>query len=84
MPSTSSTKRSLIGEELFELSESFQAILKNEEQKAILKVGGSTYQVIYRAEEKLLYLFDITEQVEIESLYYQDRTVLGIMLSRQL
>ena len=73
-------KETLIGEELFELSESFQAILKNEEQKAILKVGGSTYQVIYRAEEKLLYLFDITEQVEIESLYYQDRTVLGIML----
>lgn len=73
-------KESLIGEELFELSESFQAILKNEEQKAILKVEGSTYQVIYRAEEKLLYLFNITEQVEIESLYYQDRTVLGIML----
>ena len=73
-------KDTLIGEELFELSESFQTILKNEEQKTILKVGSSTYQVIYRVEEKLLYLFDITEQVEIESLYYQDRTVLGIML----
>lgn len=73
-------KETLIGEELFQLSETFQSILKNDGQKTILKVGGSTYQVIYRAEEKLIYLFDITEKVEIESLYHQDRTVLGVML----
>ncbi|MFS0690552.1 DHH family phosphoesterase [Sporosarcina sp. 179-K 8C2 HS] len=73
-------KETLIGEELFQLSEAFQSVIKNEGQKTTLKVGGSTYQVIYRAEEKLIYLFDITEKVEIESLYYQDRTVLGVML----
>lgn len=73
-------KETLIGEELFQLSETFQSILKHDGQKTILKVGGSTYQVIYRAEEKLIYLFDITEKVEIESLYHQDRTVLGVML----
>ncbi|MFC5601676.1 DHH family phosphoesterase [Sporosarcina koreensis] len=73
-------KETLIGEELFQLSETFQSILKNDEQKATLKVGDSTFQVIYRAEEKLIYLFDITEKVEIESLYHQDRTVLGVML----
>jgi len=73
-------KETLIGEELFQLSETFQSILKNDEQKTTLRVGDSTFQVIYRAEEKLLYLFDITEKVEIESLYHQDRTVLGVML----
>lgn len=73
-------KETLIGEELFQLSEAFQSILKNDGQKTTLNVGDSTYQVIYRAEEKLLYLFDITEKVEIESLYHQDRTVLGVML----
>ncbi|WP_252504957.1 DHH family phosphoesterase [Sporosarcina sp. Marseille-Q4943] len=73
-------KETLIGEELFQLSEAFQSVIKNEGQKTTLKVGVSTYQVIYRAEEKLIYLFDITEKVEIESLYYQDRTVLGVML----
>ncbi|MCM3712325.1 DHH family phosphoesterase [Sporosarcina luteola] len=73
-------KETLIGEELFQLSEAFQTILKNDGQKTTLNVGDSTYQVIYRAEEKLLYLFDITEKVEIESLYHQDRTVLGVML----
>jgi c-di-AMP phosphodiesterase-like protein len=73
-------KETLIGEELFQLSETFQSVIKNDEQKTTLKVGGSTYQVVYRAEEKLIYLFDVTEKVEIESLYYQDRTVLGVML----
>ena len=74
-------KETLIGEELFHLSEAFHSILKSEESKTPpLKIGNSTYKVIYKAEEKLLYLFDITEKVEMESLYYKDRTVLGIML----
>src|SRR4051812_9474700 len=45
-----------------------------------MKDGDRTIGVVYKAEEKLIYLFDITEQVEIESLYYADRTVLGIIL----
>ena len=46
----------------------------------ILTVGEQSYKVFYKAEEKLIYLFDITEQLEMESLYYADRTVLGIIL----
>ena len=45
-----------------------------------LTVGEQSYKVFYKAEEKLIYLFDITEQLEIETLYYADRTVLGIIL----
>ena len=43
-------------------------------------MNDRSYQVIIKPEEKLLYLFDVTEQLEIESLYYEDRTVLGIIL----
>ncbi|MDN4608913.1 DHH family phosphoesterase [Sporosarcina highlanderae] len=74
-------KDTLIGDELFHLSETFHSILKNENQKTpTLRVGVSTFKVIYKPEEKLLYLFDITDKVSIESLYYKDRTVLGLML----
>ncbi|MCG7335121.1 DHH family phosphoesterase [Sporosarcina sp. ACRSM] len=72
---------SLIGDELFNLSGQFRTIVKG--TKAVdpfITVGERTYKAIYKAEEKLIYLFDVTEQVEIESLYYADRTVLGIML----
>lgn len=74
-------KETLIGDDLVELSDTFKTILKNDESKNIhLKVGDLTYKVVYRVEEKLIYLFDVTEKVEMESLYYEDRTVLGIML----
>ena len=75
------TADTLIGNELFDLSEHFRRIVKGESTDSEnLTVGDRTYRVVYKAEEKLIYLFDITEQVEIESLYYADRTVLGIIL----
>ncbi len=75
------TADTLIGNELFDLSEHFRRIVKGESTDSEnLTVGDRTYRVVYNSEEKLIYLFDITEQVEIESLYYADRTVLGIIL----
>ena len=78
-----STADTLIGNELFDLSEQFRRIVKGESTDSEnLTVGDRTYKVVYKAEEKLIYLFDVTEQLEIETLYYADRTVLGIILGR--
>ncbi|MEK5067731.1 DHH family phosphoesterase [Sporosarcina sp. FSL K6-1508] len=72
---------SLIGDELFDLSEQFHTILKSEKpENNVLTIGEESYKVFYKAEEKLIYLFDITEQLVMETLYYADRTVLGIIL----
>lgn len=72
---------SLIGDELLDLSEQFRLILKGKKtENQVITVGEQTYKVIYKAEEKLIYLFNVTEQVEIEALYFADRTVLGIIL----
>ncbi len=72
---------SLIGDELYDLSEQFRAIVKSDDsENGVLTVGEQSYKVFYKAEEKLIYLFDITEQLVMESLYYEDRTVLGIIL----
>ncbi|WP_318616551.1 DHH family phosphoesterase [Sporosarcina sp. YIM B06819] len=72
---------SLIGKELFDLSKQFNAIVKSESpEHSVLTVGERSYNVFYKAEERLIYLFDITGQIEIESLYYADRTVLANIL----
>ena len=72
---------SLIGDDLFDLSEQFHAIVKSEKvENNVLTIGEQSYKVFYKAEEKLIYLFDITEQAGMETLYYADRTVLGIIL----
>ena len=54
--------------------------MKQEDLKEmVISFDDNNYKVFYKAEEKLLYFFDITEQVEMESLYYGDRTVIGVL-----
>lgn len=72
---------SLIGNELFDLSEKFHQIITSESQEHhIITIEERSYNVFFRSEEKLFYLFDITEKLEIETLYYSDRTVIGVIL----
>ena len=72
---------SLVGEELYNLSEQFNTVLQNERlEQSVLTVGERSYNAFFKAEEKLIYLYDITEQLEIETLYHADRTVLGFIL----
>ena len=71
---------SLIGEEIFILSESMYSLMKPEEKTEItINVKDRKYRVYYKPEEKLLYFFDVTEQIEIEDQYFADRTVLAIL-----
>lgn len=70
----------IIGEELLSISKDFQQFIKQEDSKEItISIDNYNYKVLYKAEEKLLYFFDITEQIEMESLYYGDRTVIGVL-----
>ncbi|MDN3451108.1 DHH family phosphoesterase [Planococcus sp. APC 3906] len=70
----------LIGESLYSLSDEFHTLVKSDEIKDMtITLGERKYRVYYRADDRLFYLFDITEQVEIETLYYADRTVIGIL-----
>lgn len=72
---------SLIGEELFELAEQFRSFLKDDVPDDLtLKVGERSFRLAYKPEDRLIYLFDVTKRQKIESLYYADRTVIGILL----
>lgn len=70
----------LAGESIFALADEFHLLIKNEETTEMtMELGNRKYDVQYRPSERLFYLFDVTEQVEIETLYYADRTVIGIL-----
>ncbi|MHA6260965.1 DHH family phosphoesterase [Sporosarcina sp. CAU 1771] len=74
-------KETLIGTDLLVLNEQFHSIIKSDGSDTLqLNVGERSFKVEYKPEEKLIYLFDITDKLEIETLYYADRTVLGIIL----
>ncbi|WP_422124670.1 DHH family phosphoesterase [Planococcus sp. X10-3] len=70
----------LIGRSIYSLSDDFHTLVKSEEIRDLtITLGDRKYRVYYKADDRLFYLFDITEQVEIETLYYADRTVIGIL-----
>ena len=71
---------SLVGESIFELSEGLASIAKPEElRETTVTIGECKYRVYSKPEEKLLYFFDVTEQLEIETQYFDDRTVIAIL-----
>ncbi|RUL49447.1 DHH family phosphoesterase [Lysinibacillus antri] len=73
-------EESLIGQEMFVLSDELYSLTKSEEKREqTITVNDHKYKVVYKQEEKLLYFFDVTEQLKIESQYYADRTVLAIL-----
>lgn len=71
---------SWIGTDLYDMNEDFRQVTKEDNDQDIIILNGRSYKVYYKPEEKLLYLFDVTERVKIQSLYYADRTTIGILL----
>lgn len=70
----------LVGTEIFNISDELESLIRHEDLNEVtVTLKNRQYQTIYKREEKILYFFDITEQVEIEELYYDDRTVVGIL-----
>lgn len=71
---------SLIGEDIFILSEEIHGLIKsNEKREMTISIRNHKYKVIYKSEEKLLYFFDVTEQENIHEQYLADRTVIAIL-----
>ncbi|WP_194841619.1 DHH family phosphoesterase [Sporosarcina obsidiansis] len=71
---------SWVGSDLYEMNEGFRQITKEDHEQEVIVLNGRSYRVYYKPEEKLLYLFDVTERIKIQSLYYADRTTIGIIL----
>lgn len=73
-------ENSLIHEEVAVISPELINFVKQEEQtERTVTIRERKYRVLYKKYERLLYFFDITEQVEIETQYFEDRTVLAIL-----
>ncbi|MCU9613467.1 DHH family phosphoesterase [Caldibacillus lycopersici] len=70
---------SLIGRSLYDVADSLIPIVKQEIESDNVTLYDRRYRVIYKKEEKLLYFFDITEQVKIERKYEQEKPVVAIV-----
>ncbi|MBE4907897.1 DHH family phosphoesterase [Bacillus luteolus] len=69
----------LVGRSLYNVAEELVPLIKQEVETEIVTLHDRKFKVILKKEERLLYFFDVTEQTEIEKLYEDERTVLGVI-----
>jgi c-di-AMP phosphodiesterase-like protein len=67
----------LIGRSLYDVAEQLIPLIKQEVDTEIIDIHDRKFKVVVRREEKLLYFFDVTEQIAIEKQYEAERIVLG-------
>lgn len=68
---------SLAGRSLYDIAESLIPFIKQEIEMDTVSLNERQFKVIHKREERLLYFFDVTEQVEIEKMYEDERTVIA-------
>lgn len=69
----------LVGHDLNTIYDDFISSIKEDKTEIWFEHKNRTYQAIIKREERLIYFFDKTAQVEIETLYEKEQTVLGII-----
>jgi cyclic-di-AMP phosphodiesterase len=73
-------EQTLVGYTLYDLADSLVAFVKQgQTNEEIIDIHGKQFKVVIRREEKLLYFFDVTEQVELQKRYEAERLVLAII-----
>jgi cyclic-di-AMP phosphodiesterase len=72
-------EETLVGRSLYDVGDSLIPLIKQEVDMEIITIMDRKFRVIHRSEERLLYFFDITEQVEVEKMYEDERTVIAII-----
>lgn len=69
----------LIGRSLYDLADVLLPLIKQEVETEIIHLHERKFRVIHRPNERLLYFFDVTEQMEIEKMYRNEQPVLAII-----
>ncbi|MFC3041064.1 DHH family phosphoesterase [Virgibacillus xinjiangensis] len=69
----------LVGESLNVLSEELIPKIRENKEEIWLELGGYEFQTTAKREERLLYLFDRTQQSRLQTMYDNEQTVLAIV-----
>lgn len=72
-------EESFVGQSLSQLSSDLMTKVKEEKEDIWIPIETYDFQVSVKRQERLLYFFDRTKQTEIQNLYHNEQTVLGII-----
>ena len=69
----------LVGRSLYDVAETLIPIIKKDIESETITLYDRKFKIVHKQAERLLYFFDVTEQVEIEKMYEDERTVISII-----
>ncbi|MEH6940869.1 DHH family phosphoesterase [Bacillus sp. JJ722] len=72
-------EETIVGRSLFDVADTLVPIIRHEIETETVTIYERKFKVIHKHSERLLYFFDVTEQVEIEKMYEDERTVISII-----
>ena len=70
---------SLVGKSLYDVADPIIPMLKTGATEDTVSFMNRKFRIVHKPQERLLYFLDVTEQTEIEKLYEEERTVIGII-----
>lgn len=68
-----------VGQSLDQFSENLIKAIKADKRSIGVSLADYNFQVTIKKKERLIYFFDRTQQTEIQNLYHNEQTVLGII-----
>ncbi|MFD1348580.1 DHH family phosphoesterase [Oceanobacillus caeni] len=74
-----SEKDSIVGESLNIISEQLIPMIKEDKEEVLVELNELKFLTMIRKEEKLLYFFDRTAQLELKAKYESEQTVLAVI-----
>ncbi|MCJ8007370.1 DHH family phosphoesterase [Lederbergia wuyishanensis] len=72
-------ENTLVGKSLYEIGEQIIPLIKQDIESEIVTIHDRKYRVELKLEEKLLYFFDVTDQVATVKRYESERNVIAII-----
>jgi c-di-AMP phosphodiesterase-like protein len=72
-------EESFVGRSLNHVSEELVPLIQGQEREEVIKLNKRKFRVHLKREERLLYFFDVTEQIEVERRYDEEQTVLSVI-----
>ena len=67
----------LVGRSLYDTCEAVVPLIKQEVDSETITLNERKFKVVIKRDERLFYFFDVTEQIQIEKQYENERTVLA-------
>lgn len=69
----------LTGKSLYDLADNLIPIIKQEKQGETITLFNKQYRIHYQKEDQIVYFFDITDHVQLQKKYEEERPVVAII-----